>query len=57
MRSLPRLYNEDHLPLRDSPETAVRRVGDWCEMAASLRGRELESRGTSAVESRYQATQ
>jgi hypothetical protein len=36
VRSVPRLYNEDHLPLRESPETAFRRVGGWCEMAASL---------------------
>jgi hypothetical protein len=36
--SVPGLYNEDQLPLRDRPETAVTRVGDWCEMVASLRG-------------------
>jgi hypothetical protein len=34
-RSVPRLYNEEQLPLWDSLETAVRRVGVWCEMAAS----------------------
>jgi hypothetical protein len=32
---VPRLYNDDQLPLRQRPETAVRRVGGWCEMAAS----------------------
>jgi hypothetical protein len=36
VRSVPRLYNEGQLPLEKSLETAVRRVGDWCEMAASL---------------------
>jgi hypothetical protein len=29
---------------------AVRRVGGWCEMAASLRGREPGSRGMSTGE-------
>jgi hypothetical protein len=42
VRFVPRLYNEDRLPLRDSPDTAGRRVGDWCEMAANLRGRDPE---------------
>jgi hypothetical protein len=36
MRSKPRLYNEGQLPLEGSLEKAVRRVGGWCEMAASL---------------------
>jgi hypothetical protein len=40
MLSVLRLYKEDQLPLQRSLETAVRRVGGWCEMAASLRGRE-----------------
>jgi hypothetical protein len=35
-RSVPRPYNEEQLRLRESFETAVRRVGGWCEMAASL---------------------
>jgi hypothetical protein len=34
--SVPRPCNENQLPLRESPETAVTRVGDWCDMAASL---------------------
>jgi hypothetical protein len=34
--SVPRLYNEGQLTLEESLETAVRRVGSWCEMAASL---------------------
>jgi hypothetical protein len=34
VRSVPRLYNEDQLPLEESLETAVRKVGDWCAMAA-----------------------
>jgi hypothetical protein len=33
---MPR-HNEDQLPLRESHETAVRRVGGSCEMAASPR--------------------
>jgi hypothetical protein len=37
VRSVPRLYSEEQVRLRDSLETAVRRVGGWCEMAASLR--------------------
>jgi hypothetical protein len=35
VRSVPSLYNEDALPLRESLETAVRRVGRWCEMAGT----------------------
>jgi hypothetical protein len=57
VQSVPRLYNEDQLPLRESPETAVRRVGGWCEMAASLRGREPGRKGTSTVRRRYKAAQ
>jgi hypothetical protein len=49
VRSVPRLYNEDQWPERESAETAFRRAGDWCEMAASLRGREAGNRGFSAV--------
>jgi hypothetical protein len=55
--SVPGLYNEDQLPLRDSLETRVRRVGGWCEMAASLRGLEPGSRGTSTVGRCHQAAQ
>jgi hypothetical protein len=51
--SVPRLHNGDQLPLRESLEAVVRRVGFWCEMAASLRRRESESRGTSTVGRRY----
>jgi hypothetical protein len=36
VRPLPRLYNEVELLLQYSFETAVKRVGGWCEMAASL---------------------
>jgi hypothetical protein len=36
MRSVPRLYNEEQLRLLESLEMAVRRVGGWCQMAASL---------------------
>jgi hypothetical protein len=49
VRSVPRLYNEGHLALRESSETAVRRVGDWWEMAVSMRGREPGSREMSTV--------
>jgi hypothetical protein len=38
-------------------ETAVRRVGGWCEMATSLQGCEPGSRGTSTAGRRYQAVQ
>jgi hypothetical protein len=31
--SVPRLYKEEQLPVRDSNETAVRRVGGLYEMA------------------------
>jgi hypothetical protein len=31
-----RLYNDGQLPLEKSLETAVRRVGGWCETGASL---------------------
>jgi hypothetical protein len=34
--SVPRLYNEEQLQLQESLETAVRRIGGLCEMAASL---------------------
>jgi hypothetical protein len=50
MRSVPKLYNEQQLRLRESPETEVRKVGGWCEMASSLRGREPGGRGTSTGE-------
>jgi hypothetical protein len=36
VRAVPRLYNEVQLPLEERSETAVRRVGGWCEMAVSL---------------------
>jgi hypothetical protein len=36
VRSVPRLYNEGELPLEESLEMEMRRVGGWCEMAASL---------------------
>jgi hypothetical protein len=39
MRSVPRLYNLEHLRLRESLETAVRRVGGWREIGTSLRVR------------------
>jgi hypothetical protein len=51
--SAPRLYKEDQPPLREGPETAVRRVGGWCEMAASLRECEHRSKGMSTVGRRY----
>jgi hypothetical protein len=42
MLSVPVLYNEDQLRLRESIELAVRRVGGWCEMVASLGVSQLE---------------
>jgi hypothetical protein len=50
VRSVPMLYNLDQLPLQGSLETPVRRVGDWYEMAASLRGHKPGSRETSTGE-------
>jgi hypothetical protein len=52
VRFVPRLYNEGQLPLEESLETVVKRIGGCCETAASLRGREPWSRGnsTSAAE-------
>jgi hypothetical protein len=44
VRSVP-----NQLPLRESPETAVRTVGGWCEMAASLRGLEPGNRGVHCL--------
>jgi hypothetical protein len=35
VRSVPKLYNEEQLHLRECLETAVRRVGGWCEIATS----------------------
>jgi hypothetical protein len=40
-----------------SPETAIRSVEGWCEMAASLRGCASGNRWSSAVGRRYQAAQ
>jgi hypothetical protein len=45
-----RLYKEDQLPLRQSLDMAVRRLGVWCEIAVSLRGREPGSRGNLLLE-------
>jgi hypothetical protein len=51
-RSVLRLYNEGQLPLEESLETGVRRVGGWCEMAASLGGSGLWGvKRTAAVQS------
>jgi hypothetical protein len=55
--SVTRLYNEDQLPLRESLETAARRVGGWCEMAFTLRGHEPGNRGTPTVGRSYRAVQ
>jgi hypothetical protein len=37
VRFVPMPYNEIQLPLEKNLETAMRRVGSWCEMATSLR--------------------
>jgi hypothetical protein len=39
VRSVPMLYNEEQLRLRESLETAVGRVGVSCETVASQQGR------------------
>jgi hypothetical protein len=52
VRSVPRLHNEEQLRLQESLETAVRRVGDWCEMVTSNWSNELvvrESPGSKDV--------
>jgi hypothetical protein len=36
VRSVPRLYNEEQLRLRESLETTMGRVGGWFEVVASL---------------------
>jgi hypothetical protein len=36
VESVPRIYNENQLSLRDSLETAVTRVGGWCNVSASI---------------------
>jgi hypothetical protein len=36
VRSVLRIHNEEQLRLWESLETAMRRVGCWCEMVASL---------------------
>jgi hypothetical protein len=36
MRSVPRFYYDEQLRIRENLETAVRRVGGWCKVAASL---------------------
>jgi hypothetical protein len=49
VRPVPRLYDEGQLPLVLSVETTVRRVGGWCEIAASLGVSELEDSCGSVV--------
>jgi hypothetical protein len=56
VRSVPGLYKTTSW-YYESLDTVVRRAGGWCEMAASLLGREAGSRGTASAGSRYQATQ
>jgi hypothetical protein len=41
--SVPRLYGEEQLQLRESVETVVLRVGDWFEMATSLEVKIVDS--------------
>jgi hypothetical protein len=55
VRSIPRLYNEDQLRLREGLQKAVRRVVVSCETLAT-KIREYGSRGSYCVRSRYQAT-
>jgi hypothetical protein len=50
MWSVPRLYNQEQLRLRQNRETAVRRVRGRCETVAGLRRREPIRRGTSTCE-------
>jgi hypothetical protein len=48
-RSFLRLCNKDQLPLRESLEMAVRRVGCSCEISARLRGHEPSAEENSVV--------
>jgi hypothetical protein len=43
MRSVPRLYNEEQLRLRESLETEMRRVGVSCETVPGQYGSERGS--------------
>jgi hypothetical protein len=47
VRSVPRLHTEEQLQLRESLETAVRRVGVSCETVAGQYGREHGSKDPS----------
>jgi hypothetical protein len=49
VRSVSSQFNDYQLSLRETLETAVRGVGCWCEMIASLQGRVPGSRETSFV--------
>jgi hypothetical protein len=42
IRFVPRLYIEEQLQLQGNLETAMRRVGGWCEMAVVLEVSQLE---------------
>jgi hypothetical protein len=53
VQSVPRLHNKDQLPLRESLEMALRRVGGSCEMATSLQGHEPGNGGLSTVQRCY----
>jgi hypothetical protein len=55
--SVPVLYTEDQLSLRQSPETAVTRAGGWCEMAASLREVQEHPLLEAATKQRSEVTQ
>jgi hypothetical protein len=59
VRCAPGMYNGDQLPLQNSQslDATVRRIGGWCEMAASPRGREPGSRRASTVGRLYKAAQ
>jgi hypothetical protein len=57
VRTVPSLYNEDHLSLREGLETVVKRVCGWCQVAASLQRREPECRGRYTFGKRYPAAQ
>jgi hypothetical protein len=50
-RSVSRLYNEDQLPLRESLETAVRRVEVGVRWPPACEDVKPGSRGSSTVES------
>jgi hypothetical protein len=56
MWSVPRLYKEGQLQLRERLETTTRRIGVSCETVAGQLIYEYRSSGSYGVGNRYQVT-